>query len=46
MGDELEWRRLEKEFRGFQEKHPNLYAAWSSQDGQWTGFGGPEGEED
>jgi hypothetical protein len=46
MSDYAEWRRLEKEFRDFQERYPNLYASWSSQDGKWMGFGGPEGEED
>ena len=46
MANYAEWRRLEQEFRDFQTRHPNLYASWTSLDGQWAGFGGPEGEQD
>ncbi len=46
MSDYTKWRRLEKEFREFQKRHPHLNAAWSSVDDCWTGFRDLEGEED
>lgn len=46
MSDYAEWRSLEEEFREFQERRPNLYAAWSSVGNHWMGFGDLEGEED